>query len=507
MNQVVRRPMLQDMVKAAMAGAAQRVSVTEEARLQAEKLAEDSSKECPKCHKEKCACMDKKASASNGPSTEHVEKLAGALEYLAEELETKEAEKNTPPPEGVSASNVSGTTPGPNMGKARHQPPAPSMGSSGVGPANQMANDMNHRPGGTAKSTLQKNASDYVRAKLAGEDKELEKKETEGMAEAEKGLDKARAAHAQEKSAAEAERGVYMPSHDLPEAGRGRAFLETVGDGAQGGAIAGALGGGVLGAAHGFNESGGSTKERLARAALHGAAGLGGGAILGGGLGGASVAPGAAVGSMTGSKALGTLGGAGLGAMAGSHLYGPEGAIIGGLMGGVGGYQAGHMAGGSLRERGEAALGKKEASALVDYFIAKTKVAATKLAEDAINPAQISAGKAVAPETSASGESGGAPAGGAPQGPTGLIGSNEAAMNYKRNAAYANRKSDMGKYLSEPMMSGSTDTVLQQAFSHAGEAGHKFASAAEQTTVKTAAAHALLAKLEEAAAVDGKKGL
>ena len=122
-----------------------------------------------------------------------------------------------------------------------------------------------------------------------------------------------------------------------------------------------------------------------------------------------------------------------------------------------------------------------------------------KLAEDAINPAHITAGAAVAPDTSASGESGGAPVAGAPQGPTSLIGSNESAMNYKRNAAYSSRKADSAKYWNEPMQSAAHDTVLRDAFAHTSEAGPKLSS----VSVKTAAARALLMNIAQSAEAQG----
>ena len=124
---------------------------------------------------------------------------------------------------------------------------------------------------------------------------------------------------------------------------------------------------------------------------------------------------------------------------------------------------------------------------LTDAFLATVKAAA-----DENNPAKISAGPAVPPETNASGEPGGAPVGGMPQGPTGLVGSNVSAMNYKRNQAYANRKADLKAYLSEPALTSATDTTLGAAFAHAGEAGHKLAS-----DEKVAAARAILSKIAE----------
>lgn len=139
---------------------------------------------------------------------------------------------------------------------------------------------------------------------------------------------------------------------------------------------------------------------------------------------------------------------------------------------------------------------KKEGSGdpLLDYIMSRPK---TKHAEDATNPAHISAGSAVPPATSASGEAGGAPAGGQPQGPRHLIGSNEEAINFKRREAYAPRKSELEKYLTEPALTSATDKVLGQAWAHNEQAGPKIASAGD--IEKIAAGRALLGKLAEAA--------
>lgn len=126
-----------------------------------------------------------------------------------------------------------------------------------------------------------------------------------------------------------------------------------------------------------------------------------------------------------------------------------------------------------------------------DLFASNLARLGIKVAEDAINPAHISAGPAVPPDTSASGQPGGEPAGGAPQGPTGLVSSNQAAINYTRGQAYENRKTDMKKWLTEPMDSAAHDNTLQVAFDHTREAGPKIAS------TKTAAARALLEKLAQ----------
>lgn len=144
------------------------------------------------------------------------------------------------------------------------------------------------------------------------------------------------------------------------------------------------------------------------------------------------------------------------------------------------------------------ALIRKTAGAPKSAAVAQIRQT-VKQAEDRINPAKISAGRAIPPEASASGEPGGHPVGGPPQGPTSLIGSNESAINYKRNAAYSNRKQDLKKYFNEPPLSSETDKTLQQAFEHTGQAGTKFGSA--ELSTKTAAAKALIAKLAEETAV------
>ena len=147
----------------------------------------------------------------------------------------------------------------------------------------------------------------------------------------------------------------------------------------------------------------------------------------------------------------------------------------------------------------------KEGSALdplTAHLLAKIGAAKgkTKTAEDAINPAHISAGAAVPPETSEAGQPGGEPVGGKPQGPSGLVGSNESAQNYKKNQAYAGRKTELGKYFNEPALTSSTDKTLSEAFEHTPQAGTKFASAGTGGSTKVAAAKAVLSKLAEEAA-------
>lgn len=128
------------------------------------------------------------------------------------------------------------------------------------------------------------------------------------------------------------------------------------------------------------------------------------------------------------------------------------------------------------------------------------KLAGIKTAEDAINPAKISAGPATPPDTREGGQKGGvAPAGGQPS----MIGSNEAAIHYNKGQAKAEPKRDLGTYLTEPAHSAAHDHVLQNAFTHTGQAGVKISSAKDES-IKTAAARALLSNISDAAASAGK---
>ena len=140
---------------------------------------------------------------------------------------------------------------------------------------------------------------------------------------------------------------------------------------------------------------------------------------------------------------------------------------------------------------------KKEGAAAAHSLVDGLR-AHIKQAEDAINPAQISAGAAVPPDTSASGQPGGEPVGGAPKGPTGLIGSNEAAQNYTKGQSHGPRREELGKYFQEPALSMAHDSTLRDVFTHTGQAGTKFASADAGISQKTAAARVLLSRLATA---------
>lgn len=187
--------------------------------------------------------------------------------------------------------------------------------------------------------------------------------------------------------------------------------------------------------------------------------------------------------------ALGHVAGSIPGAIVGNAVGGLPGAVAGSLGGGYLGYRAATSKYDKKDDDKHKGKKKKASLTLVDALREHVKKAA-----DENNPAKISAGPAVPPESSAAGEPGGAPAGGMPVGPRGLVGSNDAAINFKRSAAYANRKGDLKAYLSEPALTNSTDSTLQAAFAHTGEAGTKLAS---EENDKVAAARELLSKISE----------
>lgn len=392
------RPLIQDLVKEAIAKDAPRIAAEGARQLG---LADETTK----------------VASSNEPesvSTDFAMKLASAVEFAtpfvvkAANIQISGGGKHdaAAPPEGVSASTQSGTMPGPGgQGHGHAQPPkSPGMQTAGRGPATQMENTHDHHVAGTQTTAMSggKGKVASILAKLASGEK--------------KAFALTDAGHKLDASDYRAQQAMYEQAHG----GRQQYSQEQP----------------LLAAMTGVP----------AEAVLH--------------------------------------------QLAARHLNYAAGEH-------EGGHNALNPFGGLLTPTPKEKAKKASATTLVDHFLASTKVA-----EDAINPAQISAGKAVAPETSASGESGGAPVAGMPQGPRSLVHSNESAQNYKKNQAYAGRKTELRQYFNEPALTSQTDTTLQQAFAHTGEAGTKLSSAGAQ--VKTAAARAVLMKLAEKSA--GKAG-
>lgn len=426
---ITHRPLVQDLVKQAMANATQRAQIAAEGARQM-KLAEEK---CPGCDDPSCDCNKKDEKKASAVSTEYALKLAAALDYAVPSIVqlSKQAAPNMPPPHmtekvqtssaGVTASDVPGTMPGPGQqGKGHAQPPM-NPGTQKAMPqehgATQLDNTMDEAVPGTQTTAMSGGQGKTASALYARNLSALKKVAASG-------------ALSGVKSAADRKKGRELTADEAT-----MALLS--------GGIAGRYG-----------------AEKAVRAG-HGAS----------------------EGMMRGS--LGTTGGMLAGGLAGGmagHAVHPALALPAGLaagaLGGYGGYRL------ATSKYDDA----KEASAqLVEGLLATIKQA-----EDAINPAQISAGPAVAPETDEDGQSLGAPAGGLPQGPRGLVGSNESAINYKKQTAYSPRKSELAQYFNEPALSAATDKTLNEAFANTAEAGAKIASA---QLVKSAAARALLSKL------------
>lgn len=200
MGSQVARPTVQDMIKAAMEGAVGRVEIEAEADRQAENLGEKTA-------------SAPSTQSSDTVSYDEVMKLASAVEFIVEEF-SKEAK----PGEGPGALTVMESPGGASLpdkkgeSKSHAVPTSTPLQSAGHGPATQMQNDMDHRPGGSQTQQTSMKGSKHAAAireeaaKLAGEDKDLEKKETEGLSQVEKGLEKAEKAHEQEKKASIADK-------------------------------------------------------------------------------------------------------------------------------------------------------------------------------------------------------------------------------------------------------------------------------------------------------------
>lgn len=189
MGSMSTTPTLQQMVKAAMAGAQSRAGIAAEATRQMQNLGEKTAEE-------NSTTEEKMASVSS----DYAEKYAAALEYALPFL--KVSNEVGSGPNALHVTQAQASTPmKEDTGQAHHQPPLhPGTQKTNLhGPATQADNDYARAPGGNSVM-VQKNAAALldVLKKTAEEDKSLEKKETEGMSEAKKGLDKAESAHEKE---------------------------------------------------------------------------------------------------------------------------------------------------------------------------------------------------------------------------------------------------------------------------------------------------------------------
>ena len=435
---------LNDMLKTAMESTLSRSKIASEARRQLENLESNdfgektaAAEKCKKCGKgiEKCSCGDKCGSAL---PTEHVLKLAAATDYVVELLKQsadlagpyKLTENTVAPGIGPGALTVTQTEPS--------GPPHVIHTNSGQA----VAGDIPPRNPALRKAMSQEHSAtqlenDYDRAPGTGDAPVSGSTKNAAPVNLLRKLARGPspeelAALAQEQEAANAQEPVQpgMLQRLGNFMGRHDVAASTLG-GAGFGSIAGGMSGATLG-----NILELSPGRRLALAAM----GSGIGAI-GGGITGAIGAP----------IVRGNLQG-----MLGAATPYPNGA-----------------AGGMLP------ASSKLSSAPISLL--------RKLAEDAINPAQISAGQAQPPVVSVAGEAGPASSG-KERVPDGY----KAVAGYTRRDAKSVPKSEMGALLDEPMDSAAHDNILQQVFTHTGEAGAKISSA--QNT-KLAAAKALLANL------------
>jgi hypothetical protein len=208
MPKLTARPMLQDLVKSAMAASAHRVNVSQEAALQVVKVAGEKCAEHDMPMSE-CAHMHK---TEKKASEQKVEKLASALDFLADKIKGAAdlagpyhlSEHLVTSPPGVSHATAAGQLPD-HKGQGVHVVPMHTGSEKGLptehGTTKNETN-LNHAPAEHQKQ-IEKNYGgktasplELIRSKVAAD--EHEKKETEGLEVAKKGLEEAEKAHKSE---------------------------------------------------------------------------------------------------------------------------------------------------------------------------------------------------------------------------------------------------------------------------------------------------------------------
>ena len=464
MTTFAQRPDIQDMVKSALAATANRVNVGLEASRQLGTPYEESSKT---------------ASAEQGAEhvpTEMGEKLASALEYLADEqlkeaADPGSAENASPgvgPGQGANTLEVSESNrteaniDAGQGGQAKDQiptnPPMAKLPGQPATAANAMATDVDtthpEQPEDPMGNATASNAAQKTAEALAQSNLDVLQKLAEGQDAPDKHHVRRAFLGNPVSSAIEAKKGDKLKAF-------GGAYVNRLKEGVKGMAAGGAAG-----------------------AALGTAA-----AVAKGGKKGLSKGVGKAL--KKGLKGGGATGGV-------------VGANVGGLAGDI---KGNHGAKASELHAKHSKNKGSEKKASAEDLVASNLSVLQKIAEDAINPASISGGAATAqgadaPSGVSASEEGPEPPKPAPANTqAGLVGSNESAINYDKRDAKANMRADMAKLLNEPMHSKGGDQVLTRTLEHDG--GAKIAAA--QLT-KTAAAKALLLKLakEQASEKDAK---
>lgn len=163
------RPSLQQLVLSTLGGAVSRTKLAEEAARQQAHSDGDEDDKCEKCHKEKDACSCGKTASASSVSTEYTNKVANALDFLADVL-SKEAEGTTTnkPGEGPGAlqvsESISGSPPSEDVGKATAKNTVPANPpEEKAHPAEQsataMATNDHSPPGAGAAKTPEKVAA------------------------------------------------------------------------------------------------------------------------------------------------------------------------------------------------------------------------------------------------------------------------------------------------------------------------------------------------------------
>lgn len=431
MTTMMRRPQLQDLVKEAMEGSVRKVDINFEAARQLANLGETE--------RTKTAAPE-----LNITSGEYIDKLAGALDYLAKQA--AEDSSNVGPGVGPGALPASAATSSGQVleagrsGQGIKQPPKnPPMQSSGV--ANDAATGL--------QDNMEQSHADYPVDPM----------------------------HNEKTSSVLFQRNIArLTKLARKEGGTPRSGILP--DWAYG-AVPGFLGGAGVGAIPGgvMSHQGGQMAEQLGEDPTLGAKRSALGQMVGG-LGGSLV--GGTVGSMAKVPGMG-------------------------LLGGMGGAYLGHrVATQDMAERLQMAK-ELEAAKMGSSILERNllRLGLLKHAEDGDGEGgapHISAG--AAPAQGAVAPPGAAPSGeqvpGEPSdvnAQKALIGSNEAAINYTKRQAKADPKRDSNHVWDEPALSSAHDSVLQQAFDATPKAGVKIS----QDLTRVAAAQALLRKYAEEA--------
>lgn len=433
------RPTLHEMLTAAMEGTIERVNITKEA---ARQLGNHSDEAVEKTASEE-------VDTSHYP-TEHLFKMAAALEYISDTVKQADEGHVQQPGEGPGALTV-----------------LEAQGGSPVLEAGQSGKAVSSLQADKPETQTEKVQSGKANTGMATNDETMHGEQPEhpiknaSASLLDQNLERLgikQAAYTPEKR----ERDQALVKKLKPE----HTFKKNV-EGITHGATAGAMVGAPVGFLHGAFKAAPNMANAIAKE--HGKAGK----------------------AVAGAKELGK-------GIAKGYYKG----VGHGAVGGMTAMELARGVGAKRLENAENRLEKhKKASAPLALI--------RKLAGEDVSPAHISAGAAVPPDASEAGQ--GVPSEpGDVNSQKAMISSNEAAINYTKGQAKADPKKDVNQVLTQPALTREGDNVLFQAFDHASQAGTKFGSARNSLagdTIKVAAARALLSNLMDKAATEkgGKK--